>query len=337
MPALLQRLHFYSVLCAFYFLCDQLDPWIIYKYVVSFQCVQRFLILSFHYFPFCSLMVRGHTLYEITSLQLLEICVMAQDKGLCWWIFHGNLRRMLDPTKKDTPHPRSKEKPQQDGRRGEIMFRIKPHISQRCLEGSNKNLCAAGDPTETEPVLPFSVWMSPAEIQVSIGLAGALAAPASPLARGRHQPHHRATRTYTGLGKQTLGGHKQNLLCTRTQEKGTVTPQRLTQTFPWVSRSLWWRHGSVVACCMVEGTECSSCTGPFEGAHHYLHYLHISLASGQITGREHSPTHQQKIGLKMALPITQDPVSPSVSLCHQEASMSLLSLSIRGQKEWKPQ
>ena len=26
--------------------------------------------------------------------------------------------------KKDTPHPRAKEKPQQDGRRGEILFRI---------------------------------------------------------------------------------------------------------------------------------------------------------------------------------------------------------------------
>ena len=35
---------------------------------------------------------------------------------------------------------------------------------------------------------------------------------------------HRAARTYTGLGKQTLGGYKQNLVCTRTQEKGPVTP-----------------------------------------------------------------------------------------------------------------
>ena len=26
-------------------------------------------------------------------------------------------------------------------------------------------------------------------------------------------------------GKQTLGGHKQNLVCTRTQEKGAVNPQ----------------------------------------------------------------------------------------------------------------
>ena len=39
--------------------------------------------------------------------------------------------------------------------------------------------------------------------------------------------------------------------------------------------------------------------GPFEGACHYLHHLHRSLASGQITGREHSPAHQQKIGLKI--------------------------------------
>ena len=32
-------------------------------------------------------------------------------------------------------------------------------------------------------------------------------------------------RTYTGLGKQALERHKQNLVCTRTQEKGAMTPQ----------------------------------------------------------------------------------------------------------------
>ena len=37
--------------------------------------------------------------------------------------------------------------------------------------------------------------------------------------------HHRAVGTYTGRGKQTLGRHKQNLVCTRTQEKGAATPQ----------------------------------------------------------------------------------------------------------------
>ena len=36
------------------------------------------------------------------------------------------------PPKKDTPHPRTKEKPQQDGMKGKIMFRkIKPHTGQR--------------------------------------------------------------------------------------------------------------------------------------------------------------------------------------------------------------
>ena len=36
-------------------------------------------------------------------------------------------------------------------------------------------------------------------------------------------------RHYTGLGKQTLRGHKQKLVCTRTQEKGVVTPQETDQ------------------------------------------------------------------------------------------------------------
>ena len=39
-------------------------------------------------------------------------------------------------------------------------------------------------------------------------------------------------RTYTVLGKQTLGGHKQNLVCTRIQEKGAVTPQETDPDFP---------------------------------------------------------------------------------------------------------
>ena len=42
------------------------------------------------------------------------------------------------------PHPRVEE-PQQDSRRGEFAFRIKPHSRQRCLEGSNKP-CVHQDP-----------------------------------------------------------------------------------------------------------------------------------------------------------------------------------------------
>jgi len=61
-------------------------------------------------------------------------------------------------------------------------------------------------------------------------------------------------RTYTGLGKQTLGGHKQNLVCTRTQEKGAVTPQENEPDLPvsiqeipaeaWVNSGLLWVRGT---------------------------------------------------------------------------------------------
>ena len=53
------------------------------------------------------------------------------------------------------------------------------------------------------------------------------------------------------------------------------------------------------------------------------------------------PTHQQKIGLKIywawPRPSEQDPVSPSVSLSHQEVSISLLSFNIGDQTDRKPQ
>ena len=45
-------------------------------------------------------------------------------------------------------------------------------------------------------------------------------------------------RTYIGLEKETLGGHRQNLVYTRTQEKGAVTPQETDPDCLWVSRSL---------------------------------------------------------------------------------------------------
>ena len=102
-------------------------------------------------------------------------------------------------------------------------------------------------------------------------------------------------RTSTGLGKQTLAGCKQNLVYTRTQ-KGDVTPQETESDLPVSVRSLWWRYGSTVACCRVEAL---NTTSPFEGECHYCHYSYHSLDSGLTTRREHSPAHQQKIGLKI--------------------------------------
>ena len=99
---------------------------------------------------------------------LIFSCENSKITTLCWTTID---RKKLDPTKKkDIPHPRAKEKSQQDSRRGKIMFRIKPHTGQRCSESSNKTLCVPGDPTETEPDLSLSVWVSPAEVWVSSGL-----------------------------------------------------------------------------------------------------------------------------------------------------------------------
>ena len=72
-------------------------------------------------------------------------------------------------------------------------------------------------------------------------------------------------------------------------------------------------------------------------AHHRDCRLHDWATSGQTTGREHSPTHQQKMGLKIweawPCPLEQEPAFPTVSPSHQEACTNLLSSSIRGQTE----
>jgi len=105
---------------------------------------------------------------RIEGCVLIFSCKNSKIATHCWTTIN---RRMLDPTKKITPRPRAKAKTQQDSRKGKIAFRIKPHTHQRCLEGSNKALCAPGstDSTETEPDMPLSVSVSSVEAQVSRG------------------------------------------------------------------------------------------------------------------------------------------------------------------------
>ena len=60
-------------------------------------------------------------------------------------------------------------------------------------------------------------------------------------------------RTSTGLGKQTLGGQKQNSVHTRTQDKGAMTQQETKSDLPvssqksplaqWVDSGLLWGQG----------------------------------------------------------------------------------------------
>ena len=51
--------------------------------------------------------------------------------------------------------------------------------------------------------------------------------------------------------KQTLGGHKHNLVCTRTQEKGAMTPQETDPDLPASVQESPSETGSTVACCRV--------------------------------------------------------------------------------------
>ena len=60
-------------------------------------------------------------------------------------------------------------------------------------------------------------------------------------------------------------------------------------------------------------------------------WVWVNSGSWRWTGR---PGVLQSMGSQG---VGLDPVSPSVSLSHQEVSISLLSFSIRGQTEWKPQ
>ena len=49
-----------------------------------------------------------------------------------------------------------------------------PELTQdwgtRLLEGTNKTLCTPKDPTDIEPDLALSVWVSPEEVRASSGL-----------------------------------------------------------------------------------------------------------------------------------------------------------------------
>ena len=69
----------------------------------------------------------------------------------------------------EIPMSKGKGKSQQDGRRGKITFRIKPHTGQRCSEGSYKP-CAHQDPETPQRLRQRCVRVSPVEVGVSSGL-----------------------------------------------------------------------------------------------------------------------------------------------------------------------
>ena len=57
--------------------------------------------------------------------------------------------------------------------------------------------------------------------------------------------------SYTGLGKQTLEGHKQNLVCTRTQEKEALILQETDSDLPVSVQESPEEAWLAVTCCRV--------------------------------------------------------------------------------------
>ena len=92
-------------------------------------------------------------------------------------------------------------------------------------------------PTETEPELCLSVSCEDKGQQWPATGAGALGAADLSTAQAFLEevtinPTIEPSEPTQDWGKQTLGGHKQDLVCTRTQEKGAVIPQETDPDMP---------------------------------------------------------------------------------------------------------
>ena len=272
----------------------------------------------------------------VEGYALIFFCKDSKITASCWTTIN---RRMWDPLKKRHPMSKGKGEAPEDGRRGEVAFRIKPHTCQRCSEGSNKTLCTSGDPTETEPDLSLSVWTSFVEVQVSSGL---------PQGQGLwvqqtwvwHKPSWRRSpltppqspQNLHTTGETDFWRHKQNPVCTRTQKKGAVTPPRdwprLGCECPGVpggAVSWQWplqgrRHG-VRQC--AHGTFWRR--SPFSS----LPPPEFGLRSNNREGTQPHPSTENCIKdlPSVALPIRTRPSFPRSQPLPSETSITLLSLS----------
>ena len=163
--------------------------------------------------------VEGHALiFSCENSKKLQLTTKQPLTGE-WWI----------PPKKYSPHPREKEKPQQDGWRGKITFRIKPCTRQRHSEGSDKTMCAPETRDSTRD------WARPAFEQRSVSCrgtgqqwhaigAGILAA--AKLGAAACKPHHRVTEQTT---------HKLERNCTKKFSHCCTSSRPITDFPTWES------------------------------------------------------------------------------------------------------
>ena len=109
----------------------------------------------------------SYTMYPDGRVEELALIFSKNSKitTCCWTTLTGEC---WIPPKKDTPHLRAKEKPQHDGRRGKITFRINP-ITSKDGWGAQRNLVCTGT-QRPHRLSQNCIWVYPAEVLVSSGL-----------------------------------------------------------------------------------------------------------------------------------------------------------------------
>ena len=126
------------------------------------------------------------------------------------------------PSKKDTPHPRAKEK--QDGRRGELRLESNPIPASHTWRAQTNLVCTrTWRPHRDGARLCLSVSCRGEGQQWPAAEAGARCSRPgcgiSPLGGGHHYPTIELPQLTQDWG-QTLGEHKQNLCAPRPRRKG---------------------------------------------------------------------------------------------------------------------
>ena len=191
-------------------------------------------------------------------------CENSKITTQCWTTIY---RRMLDPTKKDTPCPRAKEKTQKDS-----CCRLVAKLRVRLFW-----------PHGLWPARFLCPWDSPGK-NTGMGCHFLLQGifPTQESSPGLlHCRQILYQLSYEGSMK-TVGGVKSHLESApipareawRAQTKPCAhqeTPQRLSQACPWVFECLLWRYKSAVAWCRGGGSGCGrpGCgISSFGGGHH---------------------------------------------------------------------
>ena len=163
----------------------------------------------------------------------------------------------------------------------------------------------------------------------------------SPLGRDRHLPHHRAARTYTGLGNKLLEVKNRTLCAPKPRKKEQWPHKRLTQLTrecPGVSSrdaGWWWAAAGLgavnVAVCAWNLLK--------EVA---IIFITCTIVWPLVNSREGTQPHPStenwmKDLLSMVPPLRRRPIFPLSQSFPSGSSVILLSCSIWGQIVWKTQ